>query len=282
VTPPSSAHAHQSLLDLDEALVALLTREFEHVGITSVAMTFEGPDRDRTAMWPSPTVNLFLYDIRESEVARDRSWHQHSAESGSVMRRGALRLDCSYAITAWTKSVVDEHRLLSQVLSILLAYPALPPEVLAGDLLVGDPPMALPTQVAHGRSEGRADFWTAIGSAYKLSLEYQVTVFVMPSQQQARGPQVARAGVALGSSSAGEESLAQGGVVRFEDGRPTDGAVVVIPALGLAALVDAAGRFTLTGVTPGSHAGLVREADGGAHPVTVAAPGPVVSLVIPS
>ena len=32
-------------------------------------------------------------------------------------------MECSYAVTAWTQAVEDEHRLLSQVLGVLFAFP---------------------------------------------------------------------------------------------------------------------------------------------------------------
>ena len=37
--------------------------------------------------------------------------------------RPPMVMECSYAVTAWTQAVEDEHRLLSQVLSIFFAYP---------------------------------------------------------------------------------------------------------------------------------------------------------------
>lgn len=195
------AAPRSTLADLDEALRGLLTRELEAVGIGPIAVTFEAPERDRVAAWPSPALNLFLYDIREAALARDRTWQRAAADDPggrAVLVPGVLRLDCSYAITAWTRSPVDEHRLLSQVLSVLVAYPLLPPELLGGDLLVGTPPAALPARVGHGKEEGRADFWTAIGSPYKVSIEYVVTAFVAPARRRALGPPVREVGVALG------------------------------------------------------------------------------------
>ncbi|WCB93486.1 hypothetical protein DSM104299_02199 [Baekduia alba] len=188
----------RTLADLDEVLRVLLTRELDGVGVGPVAVTFEAPERDRAATWASPALNLFLYDVREATAGRDRTWQRTGAEGRPFMVQGALRLDCSYAITAWTRSPVDEHRLLSQVLSILLAYPVLPAELLAGDLVVGDPPVPLPTRVAQGKEEGRADFWTAIGSPYKVSIEYVVTTLIEPGRRRERGGPVERADVELG------------------------------------------------------------------------------------
>lgn len=188
-----------TLADLDEALLGLLTRELEAVGIGPVAVMFDAPERDRVASWPSPALNLFLYDVREAVVARDRTWRREGLQDGRwSLVPGVLRLDCSYAITVWARSPVDEHRLLSQVLSILVAYPLIPPELLGGDLLVGDPPAALPARVAQGKEEGRADFWTAIGSPYKVSIEYVVTALVAPSRRRPLGPPTEQVDVTLG------------------------------------------------------------------------------------
>ncbi len=179
------------LADLDETLRRLLRSELSAAGIGEVTITFEAPSRERTATWPSPALNLFLYDVREATI-RDRSWHRDPAGHDV---QGPLRLACTFAITAWTQAVEDEHRLLSQVLAVLLAYPELPPDVLEPGLLVGAPPASLPARVAQPKEDGRADFWTAIGSPYKVSLEYMVTVFCAVGLQRPRAPLARAVGV---------------------------------------------------------------------------------------
>jgi hypothetical protein len=266
----------RTLADLDEALRALITRELERVGIGTVAVTFEAPARDQTATWPSPALNLFLYDVREAGAGRDRTWRRGAVDGPPVMVPGALRLDCSYAVTAWTRSPLDEHRLLSQVLSILLAYPVLTADLLVGDLVVGEPPVPLPTRVAHGKEEGRADFWTAIGSPYKVSLEYVVTTFVEPGVRRARGAPVQVAEVDAGRGDVGH---AQGGTVVRADGSPAAGAVVV--AAGVAVVAGADGRFVLSGLAAGDWEVQVRDADGTVMRASVTVPGPAVALRLP-
>ena len=56
------------------------------------------------------------------------------------------RLEVSYAVTAWTRTVKDEHRLLSQVLGILYGHGVLPPESLAGTLAKGSQPYDIDLQ----------------------------------------------------------------------------------------------------------------------------------------
>lgn len=266
-----------ALPDLDEVLAVLLRRDLASAGIDSVTITFEAPERDRVATWPSPALNLFLYDLRESPRARDRSWRREEGVPGGGMRRAPLRLDCSYAITAWTRAAVDEHRLLSQVLAILLAHPELPAQ---SDLRVGTPPVPLATRVAHGKEEGRADFWTAIGSPFKVSLEFEVTILVEAAQLPSGGPPVTRAVMGLQGRGPAEESFILGGSVRRSDGSPAAGAAVVVAAAGIAAVVDVRGRFTLSGLGAGSHAGQVRDIDGAVTELRLDVPGPDIEVLL--
>ena len=60
-----------------------------------------------------------------------------SARGRTFERRPPMIMECSYAVTAWTQAVEDEHRLLSQVLAIFFAYPELPQDKLNGRLANG-------------------------------------------------------------------------------------------------------------------------------------------------
>lgn len=178
------------LADLDEVLRELLERELVARGLLGVTITFEAPSRDRAAQWPSPAIDLFLYDLREAPEGRDRSVHPAKVDGRAMLVRAPLRLACTYAITAWAPTALDEHRLLSQVIAVLCAYPRLPVELLPASLQVGDPPQPLLAEVAHVRDEARAEFWTAMGGQYKVSLEYTVTVLCDPHLLAPRGPDV--------------------------------------------------------------------------------------------
>ena len=57
------------LADLDEALRTLLQRELERHGFEGVEIAFDAPAKDWSAKLTSPTVNLFLYDLREARRA---------------------------------------------------------------------------------------------------------------------------------------------------------------------------------------------------------------------
>ena len=83
-----------------------------------------------------------------------------------------LRLEVTYAVTAWTQAVEDEHRLLSQVLGVLFAYRQLPQDPLAGAAFGADR-FARGTR-SGSQPHGKADFWTAVGGQYKASIDYVV------------------------------------------------------------------------------------------------------------
>ena len=66
------------------------------------------------------------YDLRESKEHRHRMVEERHKNGGTFETRPPLMLECSYAMTAWTQAVEDEHRLLSQVLGVFFAFPELP------------------------------------------------------------------------------------------------------------------------------------------------------------
>src|SRR5918994_2779166 len=177
----TSVPLNTMLADLDESVRALLKRELGRHGFDGVEVVFDAPTKEWAAALSSPTVNLFLYDIREATDRRINEWKEQRGNGHSVEHRPPLRVDSSYAVTAWTRAVEDEHRLLSQVLAVLYAFPELPRDVLAGTL-ADERAQRYPlrTRVAQTKHEGLPDFWTAIGGQYKASIDYVVTVSCEP------------------------------------------------------------------------------------------------------
>ncbi len=125
------------LADLDEGLRTLLRRELERHGFEGVEIAFDAPSSDWSGQLTGPAVNLFLYDLREFSEGQDRTPTETRDGNGARMTPPPLRLEVTYAITAWTQAVEDEHRLLSQVLAVLFSYRNLPAEVL-GDRLANN------------------------------------------------------------------------------------------------------------------------------------------------
>src|ERR687890_2217366 len=163
------------LADLDETLRAMLKAELERHGFEGVDIAFDAPAREWSGQLSKPTVNLFLYDLREAETMRTSEWSRVQKDGRTFEGRPPMIMECSYAVTAWTQAVEDEHRLLSQVLAILFAFPELPADALAGRLAETARRFAIEGRIGQPKGDGKADFWSAVGGQYKASLDYVVT-----------------------------------------------------------------------------------------------------------
>jgi hypothetical protein len=271
------------LADLDESVRTLLKRELGRHGFDGVEIVFDAPDKEWSASLSSPTVNLFLYDLREAADVRPVDWWP-DPQNGRREVRPPLRVDASYAVTGWTRAVEDEHRLLSQVMAIMYAYPELPKDILTGTLAGQDmESFPLRTRVAQARQDAKADFWTSVGGQYKASIDYIVTVSCESGTVIERGPDVRTQTVVLFDRDmrAGtmEELNRLGGIVRDSDGEPVQNAWVVLAGVGWAAS-DARGRVRFHGVRSGTYKALARGPDGAETETEVTVPGDVLDLTL--
>jgi Pvc16 N-terminal domain/Carboxypeptidase regulatory-like domain len=272
-----------AIADLDEALRSLLRRELKRHGFEGVEVAFDAPSKDWSGKLTSPTVDLFLYDLRE---ATDRAQLAPSEQRGngqSVVTPPALELELTYAVTAWTKAVEDEHRLLSQVLAILFSYRRLPGELLdaARD---GDARLArAETSVGRPREE-KSDFWTSVGGQYKASIDYVVHTQVASGASFVRGPEVRtqtiRTRVSDGPARTMTELHRIAGTVTDADGQPVPDAWVAIPASGRWTATGRDGRFRFDRIPPGNHDVVARTATGGEGHGTLDVPGGTIDLAI--
>ncbi len=184
--------------EVDEALRTIF-RSDPHVG-GLVNVVFDAPTRDWAAKVNAPTVNLYLYDIREDMRRRERGLINEYDERGLVTarRRPPRYFKLSYLITAWTKRPEDEHRLLSLLLFCLLRFEALPKDRLTGSL--ADIGISVPMSVALPPPEDRsfADVWSALGGELKPSLDLVISVPVTESPLYPAGPPTGEDGLRLG------------------------------------------------------------------------------------
>jgi hypothetical protein len=272
------------LADLDESLRTLLQRELGRHGFDNVDIAFESPDKEWSGQLAAPTVDVFLYDLRESNDHRHRAIDERRATGGAIETRPPLILECSYAITAWTQAVEDEHRLLSQILTILYSYLRLPADALSGRLRNGAQRYPIFGKVGQPRAEGKADFWTAVGGQYKASLDYVVTLSCEAGVAHERGPEVSDLTLRIGDSSGPPGRVTElhrvGGRVAGDDGEPVAEAWVTLPDLGRWGSSDADGRFKIARVPPGEHRCVVRTRDGREAQSTFTVPGASIELVV--
>jgi Pvc16 N-terminal domain len=176
--------------DLDRSVELLLRRELSPGLIEQVGISFAAPDSEfPPSSVTLPAVDLFLYDIRENLELRSPGWAiEHRSDGTAVRRRNPVRVDCSYLITAWASDgsptrTIDEHRLLSQVMSALLKHPTIPDVLLQGALKSQQPPLPSST-LQPGRLQSVSEFWQALGGKPKAALNYTVTIGVFPYRDE--------------------------------------------------------------------------------------------------
>ena len=179
--------------DLDATVAALLDAE---LSVANVAVSFAAPDDQFPPSGVNlPAVAFFLYDVRENNDLRPNQWELERRANGMVTRkRPPVRVDCSYLITAWPSPSTpdpaqDEHRLLGEVMKVLLGHPRIPEAYLRGELVGQDPPM--PARIiAEAQLHSLGEFWQAMGGKPKATLHYAVTVSVDVFEPAEVGPEV--------------------------------------------------------------------------------------------
>lgn len=174
--------------EVDQALKALIRAEA--FADPEIDVVFDAPTKDWAGRRNSPTVDVYLYDIREDMRRRSRGRLNEYDEQGNVAARHLppRYFKLSYLLTAWTQRPEDEHRLLSALLMSLLAFEAMPATVLGGSLR--DLGLPVPITVALPPPEDRAfaDVWSALGGELKPSLDVVVSAPIEVGRRIEAGP----------------------------------------------------------------------------------------------
>lgn len=271
------------IADLDTGLRDLLLAQLERHGFDDIDVVFETPTSEWASQLTRPTVNIFLCDLRKS--TRPGQSGPDAGRNGNrrTERAPALRVDCIFAVTTWSKAVADEHRLLSQVLGVLYAFPNLTGHLGPRFEGIGQRFEVL-SSVGEQRPEQRADFWRSVGGVYKPALDYVVTLAVESGNVVERGPDIRAVTVRTALAERPRHDVQElsnlGGIVRDEDGEPVADAWVALPALARVSMTDAAGRFRLTRIPTGTYDVRVRGRDGGEATVEVKVPVDVLDVVL--
>jgi hypothetical protein len=260
----------------------MLKSELERHGFEGIEIAFDAPTREWSGQLSAPAVNLFLYDMRESDEERPSGWTKQRIGDEFVEGPPPMVMEVSYAITAWAQAVEDEHRLLSQVLAVLNAYPHLPEDALNGRLRNGSQSLSIKAKIGQAKGD-KADFWTAVGGQYKVSLDYVVRLTV-ESGVRRKVPQVRtqtlRTRLLDGPARAVVEMHRTGGTVADGAGEPLKDVWVALPDSGLFASTDADGRFRFDRLAPGRHRLVARSLDGAEATADLDVPGSLLDLVL--
>jgi Pvc16 N-terminal domain len=176
--------------DVDDSLRKLLLRDA--VNGSGVEISFEAPTKDWAARRNAPTINVYLYDLREDLDRREVEFEEIRDEKGHVVERKLppRRFKLSYLVTVWTQRPEDEHRLLSMLLACFLSHDALPEELLTGVLAEARHRSFLNVALPPPADRSLADVWSALGGELKPSLEVVVNAPFDTKRVAAFGPPV--------------------------------------------------------------------------------------------
>lgn len=176
--------------DVDASIRTLIRRDAVNGG--DVEVSFEAPTKEWAAKRTTPTVDVYLFDIRE-DVRRRRVEPEPVRDDDGIVigrRRPPRRYRLSYLITAWTQRPEDEHRLLSSVLHALLPHEEMPRDVLAGSLADEAPPVYLTIGLPPPPERSIGEIWSAMGGELKPSLELVLSAPFVLGELQEAGPPV--------------------------------------------------------------------------------------------
>lgn len=164
------------LSSLDETIKQLIIKKGA-VDTGAIDISFEMPDREWSVSLSKPTINLYLYDIRENHKLRGTEFSVTRDQNGNATRKkNASRIDISYLVTVWTNDIADEHRLLWHVLATLFRYQELPEDILSEQLGENRYPIISTCAQPDGLLNSPADFWSALDNEIKPSINYVVTL----------------------------------------------------------------------------------------------------------
>src|SRR5437868_12032947 len=179
--------------DVDESLRALVKRDALNGSKADVA--FDAPNKEWSSRRNTPTVDLYLYDIREDLEQREVMWEDIRGDSRdsrliTERRPPPRRFKLSYLATAWTQRPEDEHRLLSSLLACFLRYPKMPGDVITGPLGESGHGVYLSIALPPPQDRSISDVWSALGGELKPSLDLVVNAPVEVRVKQPAGPPV--------------------------------------------------------------------------------------------
>jgi Pvc16 N-terminal domain len=166
--------------EVDESLRNLVKTEV--INGADVEVLFEAPTRDWASRRNTPTVDLYLYDIREDLRLRQTGLIERRDDNGLVVERRPMPrfFKLAYLVTAWTQRPEDEHRLLSAILASFIRHETVPNAALTP--LLQELGIPLSILIAYPPPENRqvSDVWSSLGGDLKPSIDLVITMAIQP------------------------------------------------------------------------------------------------------
>jgi Pvc16 N-terminal domain len=178
------------IYEVDQVLRDLVRQEA--LPGSDVEIVFDAPTKDWASRRNTPTIDIYLYDIREDLRRRERGMINDYDSTGRIVERHLppRYFKLSYLVTAWTQRPEDEHRLLSLLLACFLRHDAIPAEMLEGQLAEIALPVSMTVGLPPPEDRGFADVWSALGGELKPSLDLVIATPIDTGQRRPAGPPV--------------------------------------------------------------------------------------------
>jgi hypothetical protein len=253
------------IADLDQTIEKLLINEFP-IKNGEIDIAFDQPKREWSARLSRPTINFFLFDIRENNVLRQHQWEKMAQLKGNggpphiQQKRTPFRVDCHYIITSWAANPKDEHRLLSRCLLTLFRYPILPESSLTGDMKT-QPFKIQARLVTHDHLTNPAELWGSMDNEIRPSMSYLLTVAADP-WAEVTGPAVTSYTMTTGIAESlpggridGETAVSThhiAGTITAKD-TPQANITVALKNTGFISTTNTEGQYLLSNLPIGKH-----------------------------
>lgn len=263
------------IADLDRSIEKLLIAELP-ISNGEIDVKFDQPSREWSARLSRPTLNLFLYDVRENHVLRQHQWERVMVENsrqrqnGVSQKRSPYRIDLLYMLTGWATEPQDEHRLLSRAMLALFRYPIFPSSHLTGEM--ENQPFKIQTRLAsHDRLTNPAELWGSMDNEIRPSVSYLITVAMDP-WAPVTGPAVRTYTFSTGQATrlpfqkslddgtVSSQTFIGGQVTNKEEPQPD--IQVAIKGTGYFATTNEEGQFVLGDLPHGDHTLVIWPAEG--------------------
>lgn len=245
--------ANEILADVQGVLKRLIY-ERGLINPADVAVAFEVPIRSWVAARTGPTVDLYLYDIRENTELRRSSLETTRLNGRGQMRVPPRRFDLCYLVSVLSTEIEDEHQVLWRLLLTLLKHPTLPAELLPESLRKDDLPIPTRLELPDGAPKP-LEIWSALEMPPRPALGLVVTVpadlgiaFDAPLvlTRSARYRRIE------GGAEPEDRRHHIGGVVKGRGDRPLAGATVSVAGSTITSTTNADGVFTFWGLPDGT------------------------------
>jgi hypothetical protein len=269
--------------ELDEVLRQLLIREIP-IKKGEVDIKFDQPKREWASRLSRPTLNLFLYDMRENAKLRQTRpmWEfERRDERTTIERRKAVRVDLYYMITAWANDPEDEHRLLTGTLLALFRTPNIPEDMLPPSLQNQPAPISI-MAAQEEELQNAADIWSALDNEMRPAIVCVVTMALDPYAPiisplvRTRELRFGQAGVPLrerlDEPEKPEVFWTIGGTVHTE--QPLEKVRLTLVEQGLEVHLQPEGRFAIGRLQAGEYTLEVSVNGGEPHRYKIAVPSP--------